>query len=420
MKIKLFLIIVFILGMFCILCGNKNNRGRLEPNESSGNSYEPPLKDDNFIFLFSFGSELSNTKSEFLLTRYITNKNGMTFNKNGDIIIADEDRIKVFDESGKGKIVFGRKGQGPGEFADGSTMRIACGPSGLLAVVSGMSASGMLDIFSPKYGFVNKIRIIKDKQLNDYVDSYVPAKKAGILIMKLVPFEKDEWVAELNFQDENDKYISLIYVNKSKIYEITRFKSPKEFTASNGIRISSSALGYYAWGYIPEKKIIYVNSDEDIHSESEDSYYKINIFDCNTFEKKQITKTFSKRPYNEEFLNKRAKEVKKSDGEKMYKAYLEMNKLYMKKKYYPSLSYFITDGRYAYVRPFISSSDFKMNLYGFDIFDLETGKFVNSINLPFSSYFHIHNQMLYDITNTDKNGYPEIRVYKINPSLFQK
>ncbi|MFC1555280.1 6-bladed beta-propeller, partial [candidate division KSB1 bacterium] len=63
-----------------------------------------------FTLELEFG--VDNLPDEFLIVR----PQGIALTNSGDIIVLDESRLKVFDNNGNPKLIFGRQGQGPGEF----------------------------------------------------------------------------------------------------------------------------------------------------------------------------------------------------------------------------------------------------------------------------------------------------------------
>ena len=90
---------------------------------------------------------------------------------NGDIVLADEMKVKVFDNNGKGKKTFGGPGDGPGEFrrpSAGSMARylgafiMRVGPEGYISILSKNSAlrgGTEYNMFAPDYTFIKKERI---------------------------------------------------------------------------------------------------------------------------------------------------------------------------------------------------------------------------------------------------------------------
>jgi len=79
----------------------------------------------------TFGSDETKLPSEFLLVR--PNPFGaIAVNDSGDIYIADESCVKVYDSNGNHKKLIGRSGEGPGEFFIASTPTIS--PEGYLTV----------------------------------------------------------------------------------------------------------------------------------------------------------------------------------------------------------------------------------------------------------------------------------------------
>ncbi|MFC1477677.1 6-bladed beta-propeller, partial [candidate division KSB1 bacterium] len=71
-----------------------------------------PLETEYVTHIASFGSESYGAKDEYLL---VSPKRIHT-SPQGEVLLADEMKIKIYDQNGKGKITVGSPGQGPGEF----------------------------------------------------------------------------------------------------------------------------------------------------------------------------------------------------------------------------------------------------------------------------------------------------------------
>ena len=109
----------------------------------------------------TIGSDDVSVPQEYLLVmpRFPAVKN------NGDILIPDEFKIKVFDSSLKPKKIFGGQGQGPGEFEFATALRLA--PNGYLTV----SDEEYYSLFDDNYKFISKNRFYPSANLTSFLKS---------------------------------------------------------------------------------------------------------------------------------------------------------------------------------------------------------------------------------------------------------
>jgi len=145
-----------LLFLLCILLlGCKSEAQRLQPRQPSYGEYQEPYSSDLLSFEMCFGSELSGTtKEEFLLVspRHIRVKD------DGDIIVADEFRLKVYDKYGKEKKIIGGPGEGPGAF-EKSIPSLYIGPSEHLIAESEFGSMGTYNLFGQDYKLIEKKRM---------------------------------------------------------------------------------------------------------------------------------------------------------------------------------------------------------------------------------------------------------------------
>ena len=174
----------------------------------------------------SFGDEETIKNNEFLLAY----PQLIMVNNQNDILVFDEDRIKVFDAGGKEKHIFGRTGQGPGEYGRPSIIggrNLSVGfflsPQGyLIAMDSGggtgggnkivgdrINISGSLynqyNLFAPDYSFVYKKRLSNVLKLEEYFDSMNIEAPRTFYIRKLFFINEIERVYEILLKDNDPK-----------------------------------------------------------------------------------------------------------------------------------------------------------------------------------------------------------------------
>jgi len=123
----------------------------------------------------TFGKD--NVKDEYLLVRPWN----IAVNNAGDIFIADENRIKVYDKNGKERALIGRGGLGPGEFQSIGIPTI--GPTGILTV--GDRRRGF-NVWNSDYKFITSVNIRNNPLYENFIQ--------GVLFF----LKLDKWHVEIS------------------------------------------------------------------------------------------------------------------------------------------------------------------------------------------------------------------------------
>jgi len=310
----------------------------------------------------------------------------------------DEGMIKVYDKFGKSKKIIGRQGHGPGEFEGRPRMFLS--PTGYLVVIS--LGSYYYNLFAPDYSFVEKKRFSNSQP-----------------VIKMYALNESEKVYEVieNIRNENKNYILIFYENNDIVIPLLQCKNPEIFEFSSGISsgiYQSRWLGGVYWELLPDRKIIYINTDEDTHDEKTGSKYTIHLISLDTFEDKKITRQFTPVEFHDE--------LKKSSEDRQK----EVANLYKDKKYYSSVHSIKVDQKYVFIETG-SNIDIYNNRniteIAVDLFDFEADTFIKQVNYPERPFFSrrngTKNGYLY-VFGSDVEGFAEIRKYKIDPAVYGK
>ncbi|KPK92204.1 hypothetical protein AMJ80_06800 [bacterium SM23_31] len=380
-----------ILPLFFSQCGSDSDYEQQETSEKS-ESYKGEFQS----FDLAFGSEKYGTKNEFFLSA----PRRLLVNDNGDILIVDEDRIKIFDENGIGKKILGRPGQGPGEFEN--TPDIFIGPTGYLIAFSKLRYT-TYNLYAPDYTFINKVRVQNnEKRILDFVQSEIPGIRS-YNIKQIIPLNETEKIFLIEYRIDNYKSIfSVIYEENDEFVEILSGEVPP-------------AWGSFFLDVLPGRRIVCINTGDDRHDEQTGSFYYIHIVSLDTREDKIITRKFDAHEFTKDDFEQLLQHGKRSNNEKRMEETVEFLK---NKKFDRSVSMVKVDGQYAFIELF-------KNRNVIEIFDLEDAKFIKQVIFPkYITDKTIRNGYFYDIyQEEDEFGvldFPEIRKYKIHPSVYEK
>ena len=403
------IISIISLILFTLNCGSNESNQAKEAYEQE--YAQMPSIEENEIFKEYFTLDLimgeeSGLKDEFLLAR----PQFLKVNDEGDMIVSDENSIKVYDKNGKGKKIIGRLGQGPGEF-EGEPY-IFLGPSGYIsAVVSRMAKT--YSIFSSDFAFIEKNQTRYDYSMINYLKSKENSLFSSYLI--IYPLNETEKVYLVESTKSSQHFISLLYESPDTLIEIVHCKDPSY--AGSGSR--TNAFGGFFFKPLPGRRVIYINTGEDVFDEDEGSYYTMHVVSLDTFEDSIIRRPFNPSLFDKSWIKRIAQRAPPKFRKTVEKDMKYINKI----KYNPSIVTLKNDGNYVFA--YKSYNDDKGILYNdIDIFDinLPSEKYIKSVVVPafVSRPGVIKNGYYHKVFYTTETGFPEIRRYKINPSFYGK
>ncbi|MFC1553621.1 hypothetical protein ACFL7D_03205 [candidate division KSB1 bacterium] len=412
MRVKSVVVLLIVVLLFSCF---ENEKKTNQVVESVVNSPEA------FTLEFAIGGAEDKNSEEFLLAE----PQIVEVKYNGDILVIDENRIKVFDSQGNEKIIVGRRGEGPGEF--GSRFVPYISPSGYLVAADvnglgtgqmvfygGSSSSNHYNLFAPDYSFIEKVRIGNNNRINKYLEVHDFELENMRRITKFVPLDRDKLLFEAVFEKiesgrEPQYYQRVLYDNGSTITQILE----KELLVMYGS--TKYPEGELHWKVLPGNRIFYQNANEDIFDLEKGSYYTIHILSFEDGKDISGTREFTQVEFPEKMTTAPARKGNPGDQLKIDKA-----RVYKEKKYYAAVEIVKVDGRYAFIFLNQLPESIQRNPLRVpaEIFDLENCQFLTTIEFPFYPYV-IRNGYAFNKT-IDEDGFPVIQKYRINPSVYGK
>ncbi|MFC1476896.1 hypothetical protein ACFL6L_00340 [candidate division KSB1 bacterium] len=402
-------------------------------------------------FESAFGSEICGTADEFLLVfpRFF----GVT--KNNAVLIWDENKIKVFNNEGKGIGFIGRRGEGPGEFGRGSIIP-HLGPNDYITVLE--SSHNIYNAFDADFNLLEKKRIDYEKDFGEFFSKYPSYEMHNV--NKIIMLSESEMIYELELIDNNytakqytdklssykEHYIVIIHKKHNAISELlfTRRTGYIAYSYKNNNRTRygiyfTGIFGSLRWGITSNGKLVNVNTAEDTHDAQNGSAYTINLVSLDTFKKSTITHKFDVSEIPEWYINNindsaSLKVPASGSSRTSYKERLEkakeLNKLMAQtlryQKYYPSISSLMIDRTHVFLFEYdnITKNEESMDeipesdeIY-VDVFDVDTEKFIRSVQFPFRPNI-IRNGYAY-LVSEDNEEFPVIAKYRISPEVYGK
>jgi len=363
---------------------------------SNSDVYIPDKIVTDFLTLeLSFGAK--DIKDEFLLARPVA----ITVNDDDDMIITDENRIKVFDKNGKEKVILGRFGQGPGEFTQISRPMLS--PTGYLTVCD---INYGYNVYSPELELITKtnFRIIpfyrELNRKNDWV---------RLSLVNVYSLNEHQRVVFINAREPKKEIIeygvqSIYFEDVDNYTEIARYRD-EDYISGSPI----SYQGEINWGMLPNNRLIYTHTGLDRVIENDKAKYILHIVSLPNLEKTQITHEYAPIELSDKALN-RILGLKEGSPEAR-----KLRSVLKKTKYQVTLQYLKVDRNFIFA---FTNYRNEKNKYLADIFDADNGMYIHSAYFPFVPSA-IKNGCAYKF-HVNEEGFYEYQKYKIDPVVYGK
>jgi len=357
--------------------------------KDTGTQVKSPL----LTLIGTIGGE--NLPSEYLMVE----PGVLTVKDNGDILIPDECKIKIFDSQLKPKLILGGKGDGPGEYRERPALKLA--PNGYLTAI---------DNFANRYYtlYDNNYKLIFKKQFtfSTQFSSFLQMKDINITPMTILPFptmiDPHSSILHTTIFYNQKKYFILIYEGNNCFTPIVFMEDLNNIQYKN-ISMYSSYSYRFSYRILSDSIVVYSKSGiDDVKFISDtNGKYAIHFFN---FIKNSDEKVFF--PFIPVLIpQERINEDLKDEKDKTLKDLIE--KTYQKQKYYWPVSNIHIDGDYLFV--YIQG---KMQ-----VIDARTKNIVyqgESFSMDFPKNGIAYNR------EKDAEGYYFFRLYKINPAVYGK
>jgi len=385
----------------------------------------PPILDNVLTLVLTFGAE--GLPDEYLIvgrrqSGSLSGASGplVAVDDNNNIYVLDEYKVKVYNQNGKPKAIFGGKGQGPGEFADLPTgpERITVSPTGFITVYNEPWFG--YNVYNPQYKFV-KI-IFKDY----YQDTKTGFQSRHINLAFTINENEYTGVCMIDSIKNYLNYttFNLEYWKNNKKNIIASYTYPTKITNIRSYVEISKSLGRFFYSMFQNNNIMYTHSSIDENLTNNSAFYLLNIYNLDTGTKKQYKFPFTPIELSSDEQLLMGNRGGYQDDMKLLQ---ELKEKYLKEKgpkTRPAINNILFDNKFAYVILYNQKEEKKGNktylLLLYNIVDLETGNLINSFyTSSFNQFLAIKNGYAYKSVK-NKDGYPVIEKYKIDPKVYGK
>lgn len=388
MKTSVFLAIIFLIFFNC---GDDVDIQPVEiPENIIENVFEPEM---------TFGDE--DKLGDFLLA----NPMWMAVANNGDIIVPDEQYLKIFNNNGEPKKLVGGPGQGPGEFSE-QIYNILIADNGYITAAS-YSDFRMLNIFKPDYSFVEMIRFENNPLIKKLT---AEAFDRRFSIESVYSYGPDEFLVNLAWASKVDESTAAFYYIQGG--ESSLIKEFKQKVEKNQLRLAQ----YYL---LSNKRILYIDPELFKEKRVDDWYYILYIYDLKTNGTTQIERQYvpvripdSLLVYKEPKFPPTASERLKNNIIKSEKEHIEELK---KKKVYDPIRKIYTNNNLIFI---VTNIKVPGKGYVVEIIDADSGEYLRSAFFDFFPLI-IKNGYAYRLMS-GSNIFPYVEKYRVDPAVYGK
>ncbi|MFC1554918.1 6-bladed beta-propeller [candidate division KSB1 bacterium] len=339
-----------------------------------------------------FGADDNTLDSEYLLaTPYsiaVTNEN--------DILVFDEDCIKVFNEKGKPITLIGREGEGPGEFSGGSSWKIYISPSGYMSVLGG-ARFGINNVFAPDFSFVERKNYIFTPPYKGIFDRLQLRPRIPYYIYALNETDRIYLIeaSEIDSKSSPMKYYLVMVRKFGETYsELVRDELHR--IKKGSMTSTDPTLGYFNFALLPENKIVYY----DTQTYDNNAKYNLIVLSLENLEKTTITYSYEPILFPEREIDSLRTLFGEMDG----------------REYYPSLQRIMADNNFVFA--FTNKTSIKDEIY-VDIIDMKKYQYICSAYFPFIPDV-IKNGYAYKLIRAWGDTFASIQKYRIDPAVYGK
>ncbi len=397
-----YLCLLFLMVVGCMRTGERG----------TGTSREP--LHDIITLELTFGAE--NVSEDFMLVR--PSYQGIALDLAGDVLVVDEDFIKVFDSAGNEQKLLGGPGEGPGEFS--RVRDIWMSPEGYYTVFGGQFGF-TANYFQPDHSYIERVNYMSTRPFMGIMDANDLIPERPEFIFCLGEAERIYSIGGRD-KDRNNrqrKEIYLFYETADTLRVIAHH--PQSNYVSGPPRTGAYGwdnLGKLLFAPLPGQRIVYLHSWHDSERTPDICTYRLRILDLRTMEESHIVQEYEQEEivweppeYDEEF-----KERNPDQWERTQQLNKVAEEFLAERQYKASLIRLHTDGRYIFA---FTNTENDSGHVKVDVFDGDRIEYLCSAWFPFSGGLFIRDGYLYRVNSFyAEETYPVIEKHRIDSRVY--
>lgn len=376
--------------------------------------------------------ELTIGKGEVPEDYLLADPTGLVVSDNGDIIVTDENYLKVFNPRGKPKLLLGGKGQGPGEYEGARLPTIS--PTGNLAVIDVLWE---YNSYGPELDFIEKYNLRADPAIRNFCKN---ENMTFNMFQSVYFMDTGHRLIGLfgQIMSVEGKYPVFYYVldfRNGKLRQLVKCHSTAYVKNENGGGSSGNELlGGFHWKFLNDREIIYSATWEDREKSGTTWEYVLHVLELDTQKEREL-----RIPYEPQEMPRYLKELRPFYVKVLNRTVQhnpDLKVLMSRQEYFPPFEALRTDGEFVYIfkyNPANARLDKMIEIsqrageevdedifaqyepYETDVIRASSGRIVSKAKFPFIPEV-IKKGKAYGIDTMD--GLPKIYCGRIRPSVF--
>jgi len=390
----------------------------------------------------TFGGENDPNTGEYLLA----SPGDIAVTKNGDIIVTDENKLKIYDPSGKGKALLGGQGEGPGEFPRSSGLvttspgiilpnpiTVNVSPQGFITALAlpPLGDATYYNVYTSGYRTHNRYRVLSNPQISAYLENTGYTSRR-IIIQKVVFLNENLTLFHLYKSDSLEEVFG--FDDGKEFHVIKRYPKPGVFSSGRE-RFGVGTDAQLHFVLLPTGTIVYCHTYYDSRLDVADDTVTFHIVNLDPFSEKTVQLTNQPVLLAEEEI--RTVSGFKENRRRMMGRNIQLDKEterqmeeFFAMRYKPAFKTLLCDGDVLFVNTFQKNDPAKRDEYYTKVYNVETWEMVSGFYAP--AWFSGHKAKRYHIERvvvSDGNAYrlhydyeqfAFIEKYRIDPAVYGK
>ncbi|MFC1477172.1 hypothetical protein ACFL6L_01780 [candidate division KSB1 bacterium] len=333
-------------------------------------------------------------------------------NDNGDILVYDEDKIKVFSADGDEKYIFGGTGQGPGEFERPRFPAMSIGEGGYLAVLKNETCH----FFSPDYEFSSRVRISSEKRYRELrLKENFPMHRIEEVCFHGIDSESFVFMFQGQANSDAQKFDLFMYCSLDTLAVLNKWPRTSYI---RGTSLDSPVLGRLLSAALPGRSVVYTHAGHNYRIEDDRADYTLRLIDLDTFSERLLVHSYEPVQIPDEVIDEfRGGLWRGKSGEIVRNAY-------ERKKFYSPVKNLKTDGNVIFAFTYETKNNEEIRA---ELFDAETRTYLRSVwfpdwlaNQPMSRNQSIFRDGYVYRISSGSREFATIRKYKVNPRVYAR
>ncbi|MFC1545573.1 hypothetical protein ACFL44_02665 [Gemmatimonadota bacterium] len=350
----------------------------------------------------------------------LVSPDGIGVDEAGNIYVADEYSLKVYEPDGSPLKLIGREGSGPGEF--GAVLSAVVGPSGYIAA---MDVLWDANIYAPDGEFLYRSRYRNEQPFRDHL------RASGFtftMMREVLALDSEHLLIDL-FTLNNmlpGPYVGaleLLLATRDTLLTVCSCTNYEAIKIGENSSTTAEFQGNLLWSLADDDRLLYTHTSIDRVAEGTDPRYHLIVLHLNDMS----TDTLA-IPWTPEAIPPAVKEIKPH-----YSEFLDMTfevepvvkQILDNTEFYPPLKAFRIDEGIVFgfhysptdsVERDFEDDDLEVEPHLVDIIDLDTGRLLARAEFPFLPEV-IRGGRAYRLY-TPEDDFPAVYVYRIDPAIY--